>query len=67
MNVDDFDLLAADDTKVDILRALSLPTALPHGKDVAIPRELGRRIFCIHSCRAKVRQTTFDLRLFAKI
>jgi len=38
MNVDDFDLLAADDTKAILYETLALPTALPHGKDVAIHR-----------------------------
>ena len=41
------DLFAADDTKVDILRALALPTELPHGKDVAIHKALTAYFICI--------------------
>lgn len=40
-------LLAADDTKVDILRALTLPRELPHGKDVAIHRAWTAYFVCI--------------------
>jgi len=46
-NVDVCDLLAADDTKVDILRALALLTELPHGKDVAIHKALTAYFICI--------------------
>ena len=43
------DLLAADDTKVDILRALTLLTELLHGKDVAIHRAWTAYFICIVS------------------
>ena len=47
MNDVDCDLLAADDMKVDILRALALPTELPHGKDVAIHKAWTAYFICI--------------------
>ena len=41
------DLLIADDTKVDILRALALLAELPHGKDVAIHSVWTAYFICI--------------------
>ena len=41
------DLLAADDTKPDILRALALLTVLPHGKDVTTHSAWTAYFICI--------------------